>query len=144
MKELSRLGNYDTISALKEKYGPDHSIISIGPAELCSTIASVAVTDLNDNPSRHAGRGGLGAVIGSKGIKAIVIAKPSNKSSVQAADPEGFRETVRSFSKDLIESKKGLTKYGTASLVGVINSLKGLPTKNFSKGYNEDAENING
>jgi len=144
MDELSMLGNYDTVSILKKKYGEDCSIMSIGPAgELCSSIATIAVTDLEDHPTRHAARGGLGAVVGSKGIKAIVITKPLT-TMVKAVDVEAFRETAKAFSKDLISSKKALSTYGTALLVNVINSVGGFPTNNFSTGHNDEAENISG
>ncbi|MEA3360267.1 MAG: aldehyde ferredoxin oxidoreductase N-terminal domain-containing protein, partial [Thermodesulfobacteriota bacterium] len=70
--EYKGLGNYETVERLREKYGKV-GIISIGPAgEQKLNAASIAVNDMDNKPTRHAGRGGQGAVMGSKGIKAIV------------------------------------------------------------------------
>lgn len=76
--ELKGMGNYATVEKLKDEYGLDMGYVSIGPAgEWKMPSASVAFTDRELRPTRHAGRGGLGAVMGSKGLKAIII------------DPEG-------------------------------------------------------
>ena len=73
-EEYNGLGNYELHSKLTQKYGERIGIYSIGPAgEYMMKAASVAANDLQGYPSRHAGRGGLGAVMGSKKIKAIVI-----------------------------------------------------------------------
>jgi aldehyde:ferredoxin oxidoreductase len=72
--ELRGLGNYDTVKTLKKRFGPKVAIISIGQAgEMKLGAASIGVTDIEGRPTRHAGRGGLGAVMGTKGLKAIVI-----------------------------------------------------------------------
>jgi aldehyde:ferredoxin oxidoreductase len=71
--ELAGLGNYAACERLREKFGEKVSIISIGQAgEMRLGSASVAVTDMEGLPNRHAGRGGMGAVMGSKGLKAVV------------------------------------------------------------------------
>jgi aldehyde:ferredoxin oxidoreductase len=73
-KNLRKKGNYKTIEILSKEYGEKVSYITIGPAGECLlSAASVAVTDLENRPTRHAGRGGLGAVMGSKGVKAIIV-----------------------------------------------------------------------
>lgn len=144
MNELAGLGNYETVDRLKKEFGSQCSVISIGPAgEQEYLVATIAVSDLESRPTRHAARGGLGAVMGSKGIKAIVISQPQ-RSSVKITDIERFKQTSKEFSKALIESKKALTKYGTALLVNVVNEVGGLPTRNFSVGYNEKAKEISG
>jgi aldehyde:ferredoxin oxidoreductase len=67
---LSGLGNYDTVARLHAEFGDKVSIISIGQAgQMLAAGASIAVTDVEGRPTRHCGRGGLGAVMGSKGIK---------------------------------------------------------------------------
>ena len=72
--DLSGKMNYDLVSSLQKKYGKEIGVISIGPAgEAKMTASTIAVTDQDGRPSRHAARGGLGAVMGSKGVKAIVI-----------------------------------------------------------------------
>ena len=71
---LKGLGNYDLVDKMKGEFGDKIACISIGPAgEMKMAAASVAFTDMEVRPSRHAGRGGVGAVMGSKGVKAIVL-----------------------------------------------------------------------
>lgn len=141
---LRGLGNYDTLAKLRSEFGDQCSIISIGPAgEAGSAMSTIAFSDLEGRPSRHAGRGGLGAVMGSKGIKAIVINRP-NDPICEPHDKVKFMETVKKFSIELHQTKKVLRDYGTAMLVNAINATGGLPTRNFSTGYNEKAEEISG
>lgn len=143
-KDLAGRGNYDTSRLLRNEFGTNSAVIAVGPAgEQLAALATIAVTDTEGRPSRHAGRGGMGAVMASKGIKAIVIAKPP-PGQVQPAHGEQFRDTVRQFAASLVEGKKALTTYGTAVLVDVVNATGGLPTRNFSTGRNEDAERFNG
>ncbi|AET66836.1 aldehyde:ferredoxin oxidoreductase [Desulfosporosinus orientis DSM 765] len=141
---LRGLGNYDTVANLRSEFGDQCSIISIGPAgEVGSAMATIAFSDPEGRPSRHAGRGGLGAVMGSKGVKAIVISK-SNDSVPEPRDKTRFLEIVKKFSLELYQTKKGLRDYGTALLVNAINAVGGLPTRNFSMGYNDQAEEFSG
>lgn len=141
---LKGLGNYDTVATLRSEFGDQCSIISIGPAgEVGSAMSTIAFSDLEGRPSRHAGRGGLGAVMGSKGIKAIVINKPTNP-IVEPQDKVSYMDTVKKFSLEMHQTEKGLRDYGTALLVNAINANGGLPTRNFSTGNNEKAEEISG
>lgn len=72
--KLKGKGNYDTVASLFKQFGEKCSIISIGQAgEMKLATATIAVTDPENRPTRHCGRGGLGAVMGSKGLKAVVI-----------------------------------------------------------------------
>ncbi|MCL6447338.1 MAG: aldehyde ferredoxin oxidoreductase [Armatimonadetes bacterium] len=138
------MGNYVAAGKLRDIYGPDVSLILTGPAgERKFPVSTVAVTDLSGNPSRHAGRGGVGAVLGAKGIKAIVIKQPAKK-ALEAKDKKGFSETCKVFAESLYKSKKTLREYGTASLVDVVNAVKGLPVNNFSRGCAVQAASING
>ena len=142
--ELKSLGNYQTVTALRQEFGADSAVMCIGPAgEMGAALATVAVSDLEGRPARHAGRGGIGAVMGSKGMKAIVITRP-DKVVVRAAASEQFAATAKEFAKLLSQSKQGLTAYGTAQLVNLINAVGGLPTRNFSIGHNPEAEAISG
>ena len=120
--------------------------MSVGQGgERLSGAASIAVTDLEGRPCRHCGRGGMGAVMGSKGIKAVVIDdKGANTSILSIADQPSFTNVARTWAKSLIQSKAGLTQFGTASLVNPISAVGGLPTRNFSAGHFEGAERING
>ena len=143
---LRGLGNYDTVAALTEEYGTRASYISIGPAgEMKMSAASVAVTDRENRPTRHAGRGGMGAVMGSKGLKAIVVDSGDRKVSIQ--DPEAFRAAARRLTQLLKEhavTGEGLPTYGTNILANIINEAGGYPTRNFTEGRFEGTEKISG
>lgn len=137
-------GNYETMAILGKEYGEKNAIMSIGPAgEKKASLATVAINDLEGRPTRHAGRGGIGAVMGSKGLKAIVVSPPSQP-VVPAFDAATFKMQVKEFAANMRSSKKALSKYGTALLVNIINGAGGLPTRNFSTGTNENAEEISG
>ncbi|MFH0845538.1 MAG: aldehyde ferredoxin oxidoreductase N-terminal domain-containing protein [Pseudomonadota bacterium] len=145
--DLAGKGNYDLVSALRERFGNKISVVSIGPAgEMRMSAASVAVTDADGRPTRHAARGGLGAVMGSKGLKAIVI-DDSGTSRVEPRNSEAFQETV----KGLVESLKAdkgtpaLNSFlGTPGVIGFLNKLGSMPTRNYHAGSFEQAQNIVG
>lgn len=95
--EYRGLKNYDLVSKLHKKYGKKIAVLSIGIAgERRYKGASVSCTDIFGDPSRNAARGGLGAVMGSKGLKAIVI-DPTGTAPVDLADPKAFRRIVKSW-----------------------------------------------
>ncbi|MFX1477672.1 MAG: aldehyde ferredoxin oxidoreductase C-terminal domain-containing protein [Promethearchaeota archaeon] len=138
------MGNYELHSKLKSKFGDKIGIYSIGPAgEHLMKAATVAANDLEGYPSRHAARGGLGAVMGSKGIKAVVIL-PNRSSQVKFYDIKKFREVSKPFAKNLAESKKNFSLYGTPNMINPISALGGLPTKSFRMGSYDKAERISG
>jgi aldehyde:ferredoxin oxidoreductase len=147
--DLKGLGTYATSDRLQERYGADCTVISIGQAgEYLMRGAGVAVTGERDQRSNHAARGGLGAVMGSKGLKAIVIDKPLGK-TISLADAELFRASARTFAQKLINDPKLGTKgsqhlYGTASIVGAVNEMGSLPTRNFSSGNFEGSADLRG
>jgi aldehyde:ferredoxin oxidoreductase len=145
--ELKGLGNYDTIDRLIEKYGEKVGYISIGPAgEMKMSAASVAVTDPENRPTRHAGRGGMGAVMGAKGLKAIIV-DDSGTSHPVAKDPDAFRGAARTFARLLREhpvTGETLPTYGTNALANVINEVGAYPTRNFSNGRFEGVDKISG
>ena len=143
-EEYNGLGNYELHSKLTQKYGERIGIYSIGPAgEYMMKAASVAANDLQGYPSRHAGRGGLGAVMGSKKIKAIVII-PTKVSKVKIHDIKKLRELSKPFAKTLAESKETFSIYGTALMTKAMSEYGGLPTKSFRMGSYEDVEEISG
>ncbi len=143
--ELKGKGNYEAVAKLMEKWGEKIAIISIGPAgEQKLAAATVAVTDLFGHPARHAGRGGMGAVLGSKGIKAIILPKPSKFDYDPIKNKEEFKKLTTEYNKILIPKKRGLTVYGTSALVRIANEIGGLPTKNFRMGNFDQMENISG
>ena len=145
--DLKGLGNYDTVEKLKAAHGDKGSFITIGQAgEAMLTAASIACTDTGLRPTRHAGRGGLGAVMGSKGLKAIVI-DPAEGHKPEMADPEAFKAAAKSFAKFLTShpvTGEGLPAYGTDILINILNEAGGLPTRNFSEGRFADAEKVGG
>lgn len=142
--DLVGCGNYETARKLRKKYGDQYVFMTLGPTgEKMLSAAGIAVTDVQGRPSRLAARGGLGAVMGSRRIKAILLRKTSNNN---LQNNQEFRQASLAFNKFVAESDrvKTLAKYGTASTVMLTNSLGGLPTRNFSDGVFEGAEDISG
>jgi len=144
---LGGLGNYETVGRQFEQFGERIACISIGPAgEMRAAAASIAVTDLEGRPTRHCGRGGLGAVMGSKGVKVIVV-EPAGGERPKAADPAAFKAAVRNFAEALQKhplTSQTLPTYGTNALANVINAAGAYPTRNFSQGQFEGTEAISG
>ncbi len=145
--DLKGLGNYETVDRLKNEFGEKAGYASIGQAgEWKLAGASVAFTDRELRPTRHAGRGGLGAVMGAKGLKAIII-DPAGGEMAPLADKEAFKDAAKRFADALKEhpvTSQGLPTYGTDVLINVINEAGGLPTRNFSSGRFEGAEKVAG
>ena len=147
--DVRGLGTYATSDLLQEQYGAGSTVISIGQAgEMCLGGAGICVTGEAGQRSNHAARGGLGAVMGSKGLKAIVIDKPVGK-VVSFADAGLFRSAAKSFAQKLINDPKLGTKgsqhlYGTASIVAAVNEMGSFPTRNFSNGNFEGVETLRG
>jgi len=144
---LRMLGNYDTVEKMKTAYGEKISCISIGPAgEMKMSAASVAFTDMELRPTRHAGRGGVGAVMGSRGVKVIVIDDAGTKAR-SPQDADKFREANKAFVAGLRKNPttgEGLPAYGTNVLTNVINEAGAYPTKNFQLGQFDGCEKISG
>jgi len=147
--DLVGLTNYQLCERLQAKYGDKVGIISIGPAgEMRLSAASVAVTSTQGKPSRHAGRGGMGAVMGSKGLKAIVV-DDKEAPGVSYKDQEAFKAAASAFRDALRQHPVtkpggGLAVYGTNVLVNVINEAGAFPTRNFTEGRFEGAHKISG
>ncbi len=142
---LKGIGNYAVIDKLKAEHGNNVAIISIGPAgESCLKAASVAVTS-PDFKIRMAARGGLGAVMGSKNLKALVI-DDTGAAGVEVSDAVALKEAAAALSKGILTHPlmEGLKQLGTPLLVNMINTAGCLPTKNYSVGQFEGAEKISG
>jgi aldehyde:ferredoxin oxidoreductase len=144
---LRMLGNYAVAEKMKTQYGDKVSCISIGPAgEMKMAAASVAFTDMEFRPTRHAGRGGVGAVMGAKGVKVIVVDDAGCKvRSPQEA--EKFKEANKAFVAGLRKhavTGQGLPTYGTNVLTNVINEAGAYPTKNFMWGRFDNCSKISG
>jgi aldehyde:ferredoxin oxidoreductase len=144
---LCMLGNYDLVDKMKAEYGEKIGCISIGPAgEMKLAAASVACTDMELRPTRHAGRGGVGAVMGAKGVKAIVIDDAGMKMR-EPKNPDKFKEANKEWVAGLRKhpvSGEGLPAYGTNVLTNVINEAGAYPTKNFMWGRFDTCEKISG
>ncbi|MGD8741492.1 MAG: aldehyde ferredoxin oxidoreductase C-terminal domain-containing protein [Desulfobacterales bacterium] len=145
--DLCMMGNYDVVDKIKAEYGEKIACISIGPAgEMKLSAASIACTDMELRPTRHAGRGGVGAVMGSKGVKVIVIDDAGMKMR-QPKDPDAFKKASKEWVAGLKKhpvSGEGLPAYGTNVLTNVINEAGAYPTNNFLKGQFDGASNISG
>jgi len=144
---LKSLPNYELVEKMKQKYGDKIACISIGPAgEMKMSAASIACTDMELRPTRHAGRGGVGAVMGSKQVKAIVLDDTGMRMR-EPKDPEKFREANKKFVEGLRNhpvTGKGLPAYGTDSLANIINEAGAYPTYNFKQGRFEGTAKISG
>jgi aldehyde:ferredoxin oxidoreductase len=146
-EDLKGLGNYATVEKLSAQYGKKVACITIGQAgEMKMSAASIAFTDVEQRPTRHAGRGGVGAVMGSKGIKAIILDDDGMKMRTPA-DPEKFKAANKAFAKGLRShpvTGEGLPAFGTNVLTNVVNEAGGYPTHNFKTGQFDGASNISG
>jgi aldehyde:ferredoxin oxidoreductase len=147
--EWRGLGTYATAVRAREQWGGDCTVISIGPAgEHRLGAAGICCTGTKEQDSRVAARGGLGALMGSQGLKAIVL-DASAAGSLPLADPELFRASARRFAQELVESPKTGRKgamhlYGTAAIVAAVNEMGAFPTRNFREGRFEAADNLTG
>jgi aldehyde:ferredoxin oxidoreductase len=144
--EYRGLKNYDLVDKLQSRFGKKTAILSIGPVgEMKLSAASIASTDVDGVPCRQAGRGGAGAVMGSKGLKAIII-DDTDGPGVPIADPEKFKRGAKKFTKGILDhpSAPGLKTFGTNFLVNVIQAAGAYPTRNFSEGSFEGAGKVCG
>jgi aldehyde:ferredoxin oxidoreductase len=148
--DLCGLGVYETVSRLRQRFGDDVAIACIGPAgEMGLGGAGITVTDdFTKQAGRFAARGGLGAVMGSKRVKAIVV-DDSGAADLPIADEPLYRQSARRFSRELVESPKtgkegSMHLYGTSAILLPVNEIGALPTRNFSEGQFEAADQLSG
>ena len=142
--ELIGKGNFAVVEGVSKRLEGKFGIVTIGQAgEMKLTSANISIKD-PDGGLRSNGRGGLGAVMGSKKIKFITIDPKDGK--VGIADPDKFKAANRTFAKALVDHpvSQALGQYGTNVLVNIINESGGLPTKNFTQGQFEGHEAISG
>jgi len=144
--DLVGLGLKDTAERLIERYVSRIGISAIGPGgERLYQTAGVTHIDKDRNLTRISARGGLGAVMGSKQLKAIVLDQPrSNKPPLE--DEMLFGEASRRYLQGLHEHPQTeiYTEFGTAAMVNMCNTFGGMPTHNFTTGNFEAAEKISG
>jgi aldehyde:ferredoxin oxidoreductase len=140
------LKNYPLAQQLTAAFGQGISMISIGIAgERKWKAASITLSDKEGNSSRHAARGGLGAVMGTKGLKAIIIDDKDVK-PVAIANKAIFCQAVRDWKKvtqdDL--TLKELSRLGTPGMISTLQHLKSMPVNNYQAESIPGLENISG
>ncbi|MBQ8236693.1 MAG: aldehyde ferredoxin oxidoreductase family protein [Oscillospiraceae bacterium] len=127
---------------LKAKHGEDASVLNIGPAGEKKVLLAAIMNDKD----RAAGRSGVGAVMGSKKLKAIVV-RTSRTKLDNIADIDALKAATKR-SMELIKANgvtgSGLRALGTAVLVNIINNVGSLPTRNWQESYYEQGEDISG
>lgn len=129
-------------AALKEKHGAEASVLNIGPAGEKKVLMAAIMNDKD----RAAGRSGVGAVMGSKKLKAIVV-KASRRNLDNIADVDALKAATKRAMDVLMANpvtSSGLRQLGTAILVNIINNVGSLPTRNWQESYFEKAEDISG
>ena len=140
---------HETYPLLFDKFGEKVGIIGIGIAgERLMANAGICINDIENRPSRYAGRGGMGAVMGSKGLKAIIL-DDTGSAGVPIANKDVFdigRKKLTDALREHALTKPGgaLNAYGTAVLVNIINEAGAFPTRNFREGRFEGAAKISG
>lgn len=147
--DLVGKGMYEVCGTLWERHGKGVAIIGIGPAgEHRLAGAGICVNDMENTAGRYAGRGGMGAVMGSKGLKAIVI-DDTGGPGVSIADQEKFKTAIKkltdaSLKHDITKKEGALNTYGTNVLANIMNEAGGYPTRNFRSGRFELTGQISG
>ena len=144
--DLVGLGVYESAERLLARYGKQAAISLIGPAgEMRLRAAGIQNLDRDGMPTRISARGGLGAVMGAKQVKAVVFL-PDPKAKPPLADPAAFREAQKVYNKALLAhpQTKVYHDYGTAAMAAMTSHFGSLPTRGFSEGYFEGWERISG
>jgi aldehyde:ferredoxin oxidoreductase len=147
--DLKGKGAYESGNMLWDKFGEKTAFVVNGPAgEAKMVMSGLAFNDPEGRAARYAGRGGLGAVMGSKGLKAIVL-DDTDAPGVKPVDDELLKSGQKKLADAILShdvTKKGgaLNSYGTAVLINILNEAGGLPTNNFRTGVFEGASKISG
>lgn len=144
--ELALKGNYHVAGEVQRRFGNRTAALMIGPAgEMELLSAGLTATDLDGDPSRVAARGGLGAVMGSKGIKAIVI-KERGRLRPKVKNQPAYQGALQRFHQALQHPflVNVFTRMGTPSGTALVNKMGALPVRNFSSGAFENVDRILG
>ncbi|WP_419788135.1 aldehyde ferredoxin oxidoreductase family protein [Pseudodesulfovibrio sp.] len=145
--DIVGMDNYPAHDKLMQTYGEKIIAGMIGPAgETMRLTSTIQFTDPYKRPARSAGRGGTGAVMGSKRIKAIILDNDTNEkvSPVNADDFKDSRSKWVGILRNHPVTSQGLPGFGTSILVNIINEAGALPTKNFRYGQCDHAADISG
>ncbi|MCP4751207.1 MAG: aldehyde ferredoxin oxidoreductase [Proteobacteria bacterium] len=138
--------NYALVDALHEKYPKKSTIISIGVVGERKLVgASIDFTDKDGRASRHAARGGVGAVMGSKGLKAMVI-DDSGASTVEIANRDAFRASVKEWVKFLPTDMmiQMYSAHGSACATDTLRAIGSMPVFNFGSEPLDNVHDISG
>ena len=143
--ELAGLGSFDTVDKLWAQYGDEVSLICCGPAGEMGARASAVLVTTSDHYLRAAARGGLGAVMGAKNLKAVII-DPTGGPGVSVADPAALKAASKALAAGIHAhpAMAALEALGSAFLINVTQSMGCLATRNFSAGTYDDAAAISG
>ena len=134
--DLWGLDAYESTKRLESRHKGSKAAV-IGPAGEGLVLYASIMNDL----SRAAGRGGAGAVMGSKLLKAVVA---RGRQKIEQADPDRL---LKAFSEATEASKgrsRAFSKYGTSMVVGITGKAGAIPTRNFQSAYFSDFEKITG
>ena len=135
-EDLRLAGAYKVVDIMRQRYGDNISVACIGPAgERRYKAASIQLTEFGTlHPCRVAARGGVGALMGCKGIKAIVIEKPTEPYHVEYADEEMFRSAAKELNTLIAGAAKRdpFHNFGTISTIESAGGNGILPVDNFS------------
>ncbi|MFX1303074.1 MAG: aldehyde ferredoxin oxidoreductase family protein [Promethearchaeota archaeon] len=142
-------GLYGVYKDLYKEFGKNVGICGVGiVAEMLGAMSGVCFNDPEGLPSRYAGRGGLGAVMASKGLK-FIVADETGAPGVEIVNEELFKQGTKKLRDALLEHdvtkvEGALNSYGTSVLVNIINEAGGLPQRNFSAGQDDRSEKVSG
>ena len=140
---------YESFPKVFKRFGAAIAIAGFGVAgEYGYANSGIVFNDLAKRPSRYSGRGGLGAVMASKGLK-FIVTDSKGAPQVAIADKSLFEKGTKKLADalrthDVTKPKGALNTYGTAVLVNIMNEAGGFPTRNFSNGRFEGAAKIAG
>lgn len=144
--DVAGLGIQASAARLRERYGDKAGIALIGPAgEKKMASAGIQNLDKEGEPARIAARGGLGAVMGSKRLKAIIIDSTGCKAP-PLADEALYKEAKKRYMESLMAhpQTKVYSDYGTSAVATMCNGFGAIPVKNFSVGQFDSIDKISG
>ena len=143
--DIVGMKNYAACDKLRELYGEKVGIAIIGRAgEMKMCNSSVAITDPEGRPARHCARGGVGAIMGAKGLKAIVVDDTGGKLR-KPVKKEAFKEAVKACAETIKQGPffEAFHAFGTPAFIDIDNGAGSMPTRNYRAGSFEDADKIN-
>jgi aldehyde:ferredoxin oxidoreductase len=126
--------NYDLAKDIAKDFGKDVSVISIGiGGERRYKSSAITMTDKDGDSARHAARGGLGAVMGAKGLKAIVL-NDKGTDALEMADRDAYRKTIKAWTGVFKEdaAMQGMARFGTPSNIAFFGNIRSMPMMNFT------------